>query len=340
MTDRSRRALLRDAVGLACLGTAAGTGGCLGFFESEDLGRLASVPPGAEFVAHADVEAMLADESVREGADEELARETVLLGGADSVTDLFEEFQTETGLDIRDVSELLTFGEFETDENEEEFLATLVWSDWNEGSVRDALAGVTDVTTDSHGGRTVYASDEVWVAVLGEGAFAVGAPQAVRDVVDLRESEDGTPVAGETREAYLAAPEGYLRYGFEVSAETISSIPAEAVNQSLLEDIAHGHGAVYSDGDERVAALLVQATGTAEAEDVESILRGAVALGQEQDRETSDQPVGTLLLEAVDGITVSRNGDVVRVAYRTDAATAGSALIRVAGILEEYVVTL
>lgn len=332
---RSRRALLREGAALGALGAVGTTSGCLGFFESEpDLGRLATVPIGTKFVVRGDVPAMLADEAVREGADEELAEDNVLLDGANSVDELLTEFRDGTGLDAGDISDVLAFGQFVADEDEEPFLATLAWTDWTTAGVREAVEGLADVSTESYAGHTVYATDDVWVAALDDGVFATGTPLTVQSVIDLRNDEEAVPVSGPTREAYLSAKEGHLQYGFEVDASSITSIPARTVNQSLLDDIDYGYGSVYPDGDERVAELSLQAVGTTEAEDVASILRGAVALGREREENQSVALLERLLVEAADDITVTRDDDLVRLEYRNDARASGSVLVRLVSILE------
>ena len=346
---RSRRALLREGVALAALGVVGTTSGCLGFFGGEEeLGRLSTVPIGSEFAVHADIDDILADDPVRQGADEELADDDVLLDGAESVDDLLTEVREETGLDVNDISELLAFGQFVASEGEQPFLGTIVWTEWPEEDVRAALELAADITEDSYNGRTVYTTEDVWVAVLDDGVYASGSPLTIRSLIDLREAQtdEGDPedeevaiVTGGTRDGYLAArDEGYLKYGFEVDATSISSIPAEAVNQPLLEDVDYGYGAVYTEEDERIGELVLQATGSSEAEDLRSILNGAVALGQERDEELGEKLLDRLLLEAADSMSVSRDGDVVRLEYRNDAEASGSVLVRLVAILEGAIV--
>jgi hypothetical protein len=244
----TRRDVLRVAATTASVGSVVSLAGCQS--DTDDgqggdggAGRIDLVPDGSRFAARIDVAGLLEDGAVRETANELIQQygET----GA-TVESLLDTAQQESGIDPRQLQEVLTFGVYDQPGR----FAGLLWTGWTEDDLLALDERMTgSLTEDTYNGKTVYrgsTAGESLLAVLDDGVFAVGPGDSVEDAIDVWQG-DADPVGGEVRSAYSSAAGGYARFGFDVPT---AAIPAESGGQldvSVFRSVTYGYGSLTAD---------------------------------------------------------------------------------------------
>lgn len=327
----SRRDIVRSSGALMAAGTLGTLSGCLGFFDSDDepeLGQFAHVPFGTSFALHADVEAILNDGSLREGFDETLPADSLPYRGTASVSGILDAVEEDTGLDVRAVSETLSFGGLSLDD-----AATILWADWDATDVRDAISTQTDIEAQTHEERTVYATANAWTCELDEGVFVTGAPSTTRATIDLWAGGERY-ASDRLADAYLSSAPGMVRYGFDIPPDVGEQIPGGTVNEPLIEDINYGFGGLYADGTDRIGEVQFQTANSSAAETLENALFTVVTLlGQDGGELELPASIEAVLGAGIDDVEVGRDEDVVTVAYRNEAVDLGPLLVELVGEL-------
>ena len=327
----SRRDLVRAGGALTATAVLGSLSGCLGFFDSDDdeeLGMVEHVPFGTAYAVHADVASVLADEQLRGAFDETLPADVGPYADAESVTEVLDRAEDDTGLDVRAVSETLSFGGLALDD-----AATIVWADWDIADVTATLGEQVEIEEETHRDRTVYATDNAWTCELESGVFVTGAPSTTRAAIDLWVGA-GQGASDRLTDAYQASSPGHVRYGFDVPPEIAAAVPGATVNEPLVEDIDYGYGSIYADGTERVAELTFQAADSSTAETLENALFTVVTLlGQEGGEIELPRTVESVLEAGIEDIEVDRDGEIVTVTYRNEPVHLGPLLVGLVGEL-------
>lgn len=212
--------------------------GCSGFLGGDDSGSgeqavVESVPADIDAVMHFD------SGIVEDSTTVTLMNGLIERGGedvdeveGDSYEDVLSEFENEGGLS-RDGFDSLTVFTNATGFEDEEYVGMIARTDWTWEQLENATEdGFEDVEEDSYNGVTVYTEadvmdEEAWVADFGDGTFALGAPQAVKDVIDTRQG-DATAFSGELRDAYDRAADGYVKMAMLVPEEQVNEAGQEA----------------------------------------------------------------------------------------------------------------
>lgn len=277
MDGPSRRDVLR-AGGVAGLAATAALSGCAGLFGDGDgdggrtpnpdgASRIDAVPEGATAVVYADLQAMFEDGVLRERVDRLVAD---LGEGVPqlTVTEALDLAEERSGLDPREMNELLAFGSVATGDG-----ALLVRTDFTDAEVTELVETSVDVTERAYRDRTVYASGNgSQLAVLGDGGYVLGTPTAVERVVDVQNGE--TPaLGGELRTAYDAARGGYMRFGFALPPERVPNSGGEAA--AAARGIEYGYGSLYRDEQ----SLLLSLTARSKDEESAELLRAQLEDG-------------------------------------------------------------
>lgn len=269
----SRRTVLRTG---GALGVAA-LAGCLG--GSGGGSPLDVVPSDVSIVLHADVETLLADDVFRARLDETLrAAADEFDVGPGSLQATLDRLESDSGLDPRAISTMTVFGGFDPGGP----AGARIQADWTESAVRDALVGGAAETT-SYNDRTVYrAGERTALGVLGDGVYVTGSNTGVEAAIDVADG-DADPVGGRIREAFTAAPDGPLRFSFEVPADPgWDETESSPVDPSAFDAVTHGYGGYAVEGEERLTSITLEAESADAAERVLEQLRSARDLARQQ----------------------------------------------------------
>lgn len=309
-TRKKRFVLVGAVVVLALLA------GCAGML-SDDADPVEHAPEGSDALVHVDM-TMMADE------DNQRILEA-LVDADDDLEDqeaIVEEFENETGLDLRESRQFLAFGDLDGGPWESSN-GVIVYSEWETEAVVEAVENETETEYE----RTAYAGEDVlyepvekptfgeplYVGVLGDGQFVVGDEESVKGSLDV-EYGDAEPVSGHVREAYDDARDGHVTVAVAPPAERISGVDPATSDEIDLESFRRvdAISVVYytDDGTAGLEAKFV-AEDEATARDVADVVDGAISLasGSVQDDD---------LTAELRAIEVERDGEIVSVRYETD----------------------
>ncbi len=325
--QRSRRQLLAGGLGVAL---AVGTAGCTdtllgnGDDDTEPVALEDIVPVETELLAELNGDALEADEYDR--LLEELAD---IEGGSIDVGETLDGLETETGIDTQSATRVLVFddesgGESEGESSDEPSfpdsttVTVAVDGDWNTDDVIDSIETRQDTeyeATDFDGNLYVPTgeSESTAVGVVGEGQFVLGDETAVRDPLEVRYG-DADPVSGRLLEAHdeqdaqftvVAQADGTLDpdeldtfdIPIPVSFDILEEVDVVSRAYDVVDDGMHLEAGLYTDSE-------------SDAEELEEVLRGAIAAL----RSTSEEELSGAL-EAVD---LERVETAVRIRYQGD----------------------
>ncbi len=331
----NRRSLLKT--GASLLGVAA-TGGLAGCTDSipgtgssdsgGDSGRVGYVPSTAGGIGYVDVDAFLSDSQLREGINQ-TADEFVSQSGTDSdpptIEDLLNEFQTENGVDPRNLNEFLAFTRLSEDANEDSG-ASIIWSDFSESIFTDSefFDSDTQVSEESYKGYTLYNPEfGSPAAVLSEGTFAIGDEVSVKKVIDVREGDE-SGVSGSLASVYKNT-RGMGRLAGAVPDDAFDSVESGQVDVSALDGVTHASTSVYADGSNRVMDISLLTDSSEGASDVQSVLEGGRQLASSRLQQMQSQSTGGSgqaerfmidgMLTYLNEAEVSTDGSTVTVSY-------------------------
>lgn len=322
MPRTTRRQFLKAGTALA---GAAAISGCssvplMGNGESP----LSRVPADAEFVATANVEAMLADDGVEELANTyfSLRAESEYYEGPEDMEGVLDEYEDELGLDPRAITTIVSFGEYGGEQGygvagtlDQSYAGLVVESAWATDDVEDAISDQgMQYTEAEYGGKTVFEPEyeqSTWVGVLEEGTFVFGTQDAMEDAIDVATGDDDG-INADLKDAYDNSRDGLGRFASEVPEKQLpQEVPTGDGNRmdaEPLKDVGTTYGSLYGDGDTRGMAVNMVADDEDTAEDINDILKGGLALLERQAESSGQEQMVDLLdkFEVVaDGTTVS-----------------------------------
>lgn len=317
----TRRNLLRT--GLTAGGVAlAGCSGPLGGSGGE--GTLDRVPADARLVFHADVAALLEDDVLRDRI-EELAAEAGPVGASQEpgVSAFLDEFETEAGLDPRQLEDALLFAGYEADAP----AGLLVRSGWAESDLREAMddAGAEAARTE-YAGHTVYDVDDAQLGVLAEGQYVVGQRGGAEAAIDVANG-DADSVSGRVRDGFQAAADGAVRLSFDVPDAVAADVGADAmIDREVVEAVTHGYGAYAVDGADRVLTLAIETESADAAEQLAAVARTGLSMARSQiDAGAGDEQMAAEAEAMLDSVEVEQRDTAVgiRVGRGEDALAIG-----------------
>ena len=291
--------------------------GCSGLLQDEagtdNAGTVESVPAGVDGVVHFD-----------SGVVDDQATVTLMNGLLERSEEnrTYEEILTETESDsdlsreeFNSATMFMKLEEFE----QEEYAGVIIDTEWSWEELREAgdneVEDVEDVEEDTYNGVTVYKSsdemgEDAWVADFGDGTFAFGVPEAVKDVIDTREGESNS-LGGDLRTAYDSAKDGYMKSAFLVPEEQVDKAGEQAgVDANLVPTPRIMPMTYYTDGNTMNIDTDMTMNSTEEAEQFYQVAGATLdpATGSPDD----DQDPFTTLVEA---ITVEQDGETVTMSF-------------------------
>ncbi|MFC7074050.1 hypothetical protein ACFQJ7_02145 [Halovenus rubra] len=246
--------LSRQRVAVLLLAVVVLTAGCSGFVggdsdAADDSAPLDSIPEQATSVSHMQT-AVLTDSVTESLVDELSTAETTVddeFEDPQSWDAMLSEVENETGVAVEDVHSMTMFAGAQSGEMADDYSGVIVKSDLSWDEIRSAAeeaeavsedeADFEDLQEESYNGVTVYSSetDDVettsWIADFGDGTFAVGTQNVVKDVIDTRQG-DAPGINDELRSTFEGVTDGYIK-----SAATLTDEQA-----NMVGDIAAGQG--------------------------------------------------------------------------------------------------
>jgi len=224
----------RQALAVALAALLVFNAGCAGFLGDGDGGSdgataIESVPSGVDTVMT--FESGIVDDPTTVTLMNGLIEMGNMGGEQQSYEDILAEVESQSELSRDGFHSVTVFTNASSVENEQ-YAGMIAQTDWSWEDLIEASEATMDdieedLTEDSYNGVTVYKNDtaqveeDAWIADFGDGTFAVGSSQAVKDVIDTRQG-DAEPFSGDLRNAYDNAEDGYMKMAMVVPEEQVS----------------------------------------------------------------------------------------------------------------------
>lgn len=322
-TGTVRSALLLVAV-LAMVATA----GCTGFLGGDDQhgDPVDSVPEGQDMLLHVDM-AVMEDETTATIGDELAQSET----SQEDFQDALDQFENETGLDPRGVSEVLMYGNSSqisdpTAPTSQEEFGFVVHSSWSEDELVSSINEEEDgelQQTSYQGEDVLYEptgamaedQDALYLGVLGDGAYVLGTENAVKGSLDV-EYGDASSLSGPLRDTYDDSRDGYVTFAM-VMPEQSSGMAGGGMGGGVAENLETVSAVYYTEGSDVGVEARISTTDSQTAND----LQGAVSLMLSQ-YGSQDSPYSDLLNQ----VEVEADGSAILITFQQDAQELASTL--------------
>ncbi len=206
------------------------------------------VPEGPTFLANIELAGILSDTDIESLFD-------VLPAGDDGfpgLDDLMDQVLEETGIDLRQVSNVRVFGNL-FGEDEDQYFGLIVRGTFDEGALAKALEEGTDdvVNTSQYKDHEVYTDhgeSQLALSLVEEDLLVYGSLDAVRAVIDVREG-DAKPGSGKVFDILDEVDEALIQVAVEVPAGAVEDFEDIPFNLSSLADITAVAASFDKDGE-------------------------------------------------------------------------------------------
>ncbi len=240
------------------------------------------IPQDANLIANIQISKIINDRHLRD-AYAEFEKEP---GQPQTLEEALDELVDETGIDLRDFSEVVIFADTAT-LAQAGYLGVIVEGTFNESQLIDSIeqeAG-EEFTTSDYKGYSLYTDEgeEFGIAFLTNRVLLLGTMEAVRDAIDVSKG-DQEQVSGLIVDAYNRLGDALIKFAFE--------LPEEA-REALTEELMPGEIPISLDSfadidivgfalNKRAETITIQISphflSTDSAQDAKDTLSGAISL--------------------------------------------------------------
>lgn len=275
------------------------------------------VPQQANFVASIQISRILSDADL-------IAAYNEAAKGRDqpqTFDELLNQVEEATGIDPRDFSEAVIFGDTESlGESGAQYLGAIVTGTFDTEALIESIEQAIgeEMTTTDYKGYQIYSitidSDEAALCFLSDDSFVCGSVAAVKDVIDVKE---GAPcLSGPIAEAYDSLGDVWIKAAAEVPEEAMAQIPEAEIPIGLeafwdVQVVGFGFNKV---GQLLSAQLKLYFSSSASAADAETMINSLISFIPIM------MPPGEIPPEVIallDGLDVSRSGQWVTISLQT-----------------------
>ena len=250
--------------------------------ETSELTAVELIPQDANLIANIQVSKIVNDQDLREAYDKAKKKP----GQPQTAEEALNEAVEETGIDFRDFSEVIIFGNV-TRWTQEEYLGVIVEGTFDEKQFIDNIGEKTgkEFTTSDYKGYKLYIDqlDKFGVVFLSDRMLLFGAVEAVKDAIDVSKG-DKRPASGIIFDTYNRLGDALIKFAFEVPEEVQETLAEESIPGEIpisMESFANIDilGFVF---DKKADTITVQITphflSTESAEDARDMLSGVISL--------------------------------------------------------------
>jgi hypothetical protein len=310
--------------GLVATGGLAGCSGNLNPLSSGGSQIVNSVPEDSDALTYIDMAAVLEDEGLREVTNAwlEIRAESEFYEGPEDFEAALDQWEDDTGLDIRQVSTVSFFFEFggQFMPVSQDFAGAIITANWATEDVIDSLEesrSDLDYEEAEYEGTTIYEPQTeqdfgtpAWVGELSDGEWVLGSESAVEDVIDVQAGNEDK-LDEELQEGFSNTRSAPIRF---VSRLPTDQLPEEINQQGstfsfdAFRNVDYVAGAVYQNGENRGVETTMQADDEDAASDIADVSDGLVSLARSQSRRE-------WVSSALDEIEVQQNGTSVTITF-------------------------
>ncbi len=220
----------------------------------------------------------------------------------------------EIGIDPRDFSEAVIFGDTES---EDYYFGAIITGTFDREALIESIEGAIGegmIITD-YRGYPIYTirieGEEGAISFLSDDSFVFGSIDAVRDVIDVKEGEPS--LSGTLAEAYISLGDVWIKVAAEVPEGWMGEIPEEGVPMGLeaLADVQVVGFGFNKAGQILSAQLKLYFSTSGSAADAEGTISGLISF-------ISILPdIPPEVMDLLDGLNVSRSGPWVTISLTT-----------------------
>jgi len=187
--------------------------------------------------------------------------------------ELLDQLEDETGIDLRDFSKIVIFGDTEF----EDYVGAIVKGDFDQEALIDTVESQfgEEMTSTSYKGYTLYLmaneDEETAICLLDDNSIAFGTAVTVKDAIDVKEG--ASPVGEPVSNTYTALGEAWAKVAMETPTEEVEEITEGVLpGLTVLQDIESIGISFSKIGANLSFQLKLLCSGSAAAEDVEATL--------------------------------------------------------------------
>jgi len=187
--------------------------------EQEGIAAIDLVPRTANIAASVDLNRIFADDDVLDIINQIVAN----LEEPKTIDELLEMVIEETGIDLRDFSELLLFVDFES----EDYFGAIAKGDFDQAALINSIENAIgeELSASDYKGYQIYniPVQEMAICFLNSDTILGGSRVAVKDAIDVKE---GAPSLGKPiYDTYNVLGNAWVKMATEMPAEAMEEIP-------------------------------------------------------------------------------------------------------------------
>lgn len=340
MADKrlTRRSLLQrgaGAAGFVTLGSLAGCGsdgGGNGNGNGNAPGS-SQIPASAQAMVQVDAQGMLNDDNIRDVVNKFLEEAAAQGGytGPQTMEEILSTAESESELDPEGFHSMTMFMKVEGASAAENYAAALMETEWSAQEVIDAGGGMTgDVQEGTYQGVTTYTTTDAMgetsmAADLGDGMFAVGTENAVKDAIDVS-TGNGNSLSGDLANYFDQTSGGYMRFASMIPEDQLPNPDNMDFNLPGIQQLRYTSGSFYSQGSSLGVDMNLHFTDSQSATDMSEQVNSLLTLFAGQ----IDDPTAQ---EIVDQIEVNTDDQTMTIGYEESVSTLN-------GYIEQYAAVL
>ncbi len=250
--------------------------------EAPGLTAIELVPQDANLIANIQISKIINDRDLRDAYDE-AEKEA---GQPQTIEEALDELVEETGIDLRDFSEVVIFADIAT-LTQAGYLGVIVEGTFNETQFINNIEQQTgeEFTTSDYKGYRLYTDEgeEFGIAFLTNRVLLLGTMEAVKDAIDVSKG-DREQVGGIILDAYNRLGDALIKFAFEVPEEarealTEGLVPGEIpISLDPFADIDIVGFAINKRAETITIQINPHFLSTDSAQDAKDTLSGAISL--------------------------------------------------------------
>jgi len=250
--------------------------------ETSELTAVELIPQDANLIANIQVSKIVNDQDLREAYDKAKKEPEQPQTAEEALNELVEE----TGIDFRDFSEAVIFGNM-TRWAQEEYLGVIVEGTFDEKQFIDNIGEQTgeEFTTSDYKGYKLYLDEEeeFGIAFLSDRMLLLGTTEAVKDAIDVSKG-DKKQASGIILDTYNRLGDALIKFAFELPEEAREALTEEPVpgdipiSMESFADIDILGFALNKEAETITVQITPHFLSTESAEDARDTLSGAISL--------------------------------------------------------------
>lgn len=260
--------------------------GCRGVGKTAEVVAIDLVPQTANFAASVNLNRVLADTDVQDVIGELTAD----LGEPKTFDELLNLAKEETGVDFRDFSEMLVFGEI----GNTDYIGAIAKGSFNQAALITSIKNATgeDLSATDYKGYQIYSSpsDKAAICFITSDTLIGGSTAIVKDAIDVKE---GAPSLDEPiYDTYKAMGDAWVTAALGVPAEATAEL-GEAVPLAMaffqnMEAVGFSFNKVGDNLSFQLKVLFIDSASAGDAKGMFDLVKGMVAMTSDVPREVSE----------------------------------------------------